>query len=350
MPESIKILIITSLILLSCSKSPLEQDGELLPDSPQYEASTTPVGFALGGDWKPVVKTKADPEPELEEVGNSPAKNAFVAGDVFGVFAYYIPNGESISTPNFMYNQGVMASDNTPSTPEDFSADIWSYTPEKYWPNTLGDKVSFYAYYPYLARSLTLPTTDASGAPVVTYDVTASHIDLLYAKAENKTKPAVAETVRFDFQHMLGQLRFKISVQNEAAGNQTIWVKSISYEDIPQAKFNFASETWTDKAAPRTYTAQRTDHGIEITEGTSYIYNYFTAFLVPTIIDEFTIGMSVNGQTIETITAAASPAIEIQKGKVTTVHLTITTQNINITSTTQDWITKNFEPVFTPDN
>ena len=348
MPESIKILILVSLILLSCSKSSLEQDGELLPDSPQYEASTTPVGFALGGAWKPVVKTKADAEPV--EVGNSPAKSAFIADDVFGVFAYHIPKGGSISTPNFMYNQGVKAEDNTPSTPEDFSADIWSYTPEKYWPNTLGDKVNFYAYYPYMARSLTLPADDASGVPVVTYDVTASHVDLLYAKAENKTKPASPEAVKFDFQHMLGQLRFKISVQNEAAGNQSIWIKSISYENIPQAKFNFASETWTDKAAPRTYTAQRTDAGIEITEGTNYIYNYFTSFLVPTTIDEFTIGMSVNGKTTEFVTATASPAIEIQKGKITTVNLAITIQNINITSTTQDWIIKNFEPVFTPDN
>jgi len=71
-------------------------------------------------------------------------------GGGFGVFGYYTDQQDydlQISKPNFMYNQGVFYDDSK-----------WGYEPVKYWPNEYGadaesqdiDKVSFFAYAPYV--------------------------------------------------------------------------------------------------------------------------------------------------------------------------------------------------------
>lgn len=338
------ILALAAVLLAGCSK---ESGGDILvPDAPQqngYTPSTTPVGFAVDGDWVPT--TKADPTV----LGIDPSKTKFYAGDMFGVLAYYIPAGGAIGTPNFMYNQIVTAQDATPGDPEDFSISGWDYSPKKYWPNNTGDKVSFYAYYPASRESITLPANTAQGPPSITYTPANHHTDILYATATDKTKPAAGEAVSLNFQHMLGQLRFKISVNNNADGNQTIWVKSIGYNVIPQGTFNFADASWTNKAAERLYTAQVAGTGYEITEGTEYICHAFTSFLIPISINSLIIELDTDGNNTEKITAPVQTPIEVQQGKVTTVSLAIATKNISITATTQPWIEKPITPTFTPD-
>lgn len=91
-------------------------------------------------------------------------------GGGFGVFGYYTDQQDydlQISKPNFMYNQGVF-----------YTGSKWDYTPIKYWPNEYGsdaesqdiDKVTFYAYAPYVEVN---PTTgkvtgdDATGITAV---------------------------------------------------------------------------------------------------------------------------------------------------------------------------------------
>ena len=78
------------------------------------------------------------------------------AGDIttanlqsMGVFAYFTHGDfeESSSTPGFMYNQLVSKQ----------MGGNWTYSPVKYWPNNLNDKVSFFAYEPHNATGVATP-------------------------------------------------------------------------------------------------------------------------------------------------------------------------------------------------
>ena len=94
-----------------------------------------------------------------------------IHNDGFGVFAYYTSNSEydtNSSTPNFMYNEQVK-----------WDGSKWAYEPVKYWPNEFGDaaisddldKVTFFAYAPYIPVTVTtgIPTAVgvATTAPTV---------------------------------------------------------------------------------------------------------------------------------------------------------------------------------------
>ena len=58
-----------------------------------------------------------------------------------GLFASFTQGNYNASTAtlNFMYNQ-KLAKNNS----------AWTYSPEKYWPNNSTDKISFFAYAPYI--------------------------------------------------------------------------------------------------------------------------------------------------------------------------------------------------------
>lgn len=82
----------------------------------------------------------------------------------FGVFAYYTSNDtySANATPNFMYNQKVTF---------DEGKSEWVYEPVKYWPNEFGDaatsdetdRVTFFAYAPYVEFLPTKGTPDPKG-------------------------------------------------------------------------------------------------------------------------------------------------------------------------------------------
>lgn len=137
-------------LLASLSGCQAEGDEQ---DKPQ---GTIPVGFS--GD---VSQTRA---------GTEYASAADLTA--IGVFAYFT-NGafsEGSATPNFMYNQKV----------ERQSNGSWTYSPVKYWPNNAKDKLSFFAYAPYMdekATGGTNPTISgntATGFPKLTYTVPAA--------------------------------------------------------------------------------------------------------------------------------------------------------------------------------
>lgn len=120
-----------------------------------------------------------------------PMTNDLLASQGFGVFAYYTDDASysASATPNFMYNEQVTK----PSSD-------WVYSPVKYWPNEYGatadsgtylDKVSFFAYAPFVNHTASLGSTgitsltanDVAGDPKVTYVVGATTdevVDLLW--------------------------------------------------------------------------------------------------------------------------------------------------------------------------
>lgn len=133
----------------------------------------------------------------------------------FGVYAYYTDDADfnqATSTPNFMNNQNVTSIDGS----------TWTYTPVKYWPNEATDKLSFFAYAPYVD----VPTVTGTGDPILTFtvptDVT-NHKDLLVADAtnlKNLTKQATTGNVVFPFKHVLSRVGFKVEAVIDEVNNQ----------------------------------------------------------------------------------------------------------------------------------
>ena len=187
--------------------------------------------------------------------------------DGFGVFAYQTTGAAAIATPNFMYNTKVYGNP--------FSYDII-----KYWPNQIqagntdgqpatafqADKVSFFAYAPYVAHTdattgevsgiaegiIALTTNTTSGDPKVTYKVSndlEKQVDLCwgvaYANSDNATenwptvagtnvslkpgfpflglqKPAIGTPIHFYFRHALAQINLKaVAAFNQVAAGGT---------------------------------------------------------------------------------------------------------------------------------
>ena len=136
-------------------------------DSPEVNNSIpqvseqVPVGFAAYTDRGTTRSGVAD---DLDITALKAAKGSTTTdGGGFGVFAYYtdLKKYDQTYVPNFMYNQGVF------DTNAGTGNARWEYSPLMYWPNEYGydaqsddeDKVTFFAYAPYVAT-----TSAASGS------------------------------------------------------------------------------------------------------------------------------------------------------------------------------------------
>lgn len=152
-------------------------------------------------------------------------KSALATNDAIGVFACYtgdIKYNLSTVTPNYMYNQQVT-----------YDGSTWTYTPVKYWPNTVDgdgshkDYISFFAYYPYTATAGTegiigFSSEDAAGDPWLVYQLPtnapSNQTDLLYGVKDNGSpmldmqKQTVTEKVSFSLRHALACVGDNISI------------------------------------------------------------------------------------------------------------------------------------------
>lgn len=128
----------------------------------------------------------------------------------FGILAYYTGQtawgADGSFTPNFMWNQEVGYSGG------------WTYTPVKYWPNTTGDKVSFFAYAPYSSSQvggsetfgIKLPANTAMTKPTIEFklnDAAKDMVDLVAGFQKDQEKRTA--TVGFDLKHLLSRVEFK---------------------------------------------------------------------------------------------------------------------------------------------
>lgn len=153
-------------------------------------------------------------------------KTALAGGEAIGVFACYtgdVKYNLSTVTPNYMYNQQVTYDGST----------TWTYTPVKYWPNTVDgdgshkDYISFFAYYPYTAVAGTegiigFSNIDAAGDPWLVYQLPANapttQTDLLYGVKTDGSpmldmqKQSVTGKVNFSLRHALACVGDKITI------------------------------------------------------------------------------------------------------------------------------------------
>lgn len=135
----------------------------------------------------------------------------------FGVFAHYTgPADYSAGTtkPNFMYNQKVA-----------WAINKWEYTPVKYWPNNVGDKVSFFAYAPYSVGTENnifdfSSNAGAGGDPTLRFTVDGiakNQTDLLWGVNASdglpyvdQQKQTVTGNINFTLKHALARIGFNV--------------------------------------------------------------------------------------------------------------------------------------------
>ena len=189
----------------------------------------------------------------------------------FGVFAYYTrtANFTGNEVPNFMNNQKVT-----------YSGSAWTYSPLKYWPNNVGEKVTFLAYAPY--HDKVEVNTDATTIDYTVHTDVLMQEDLLYLDQSNSgingtggtidmTKPGVNDKVRFHFAHALSRIGYTAelmvdSVNGDATGdkdddtttdlgdldeNTTITINSVKLigKFDNEATLNLKGGVWSDVAA-----------------------------------------------------------------------------------------------------
>ena len=211
---------IAALAMNSCTQ---EEDLFVSGDKSSYDGNAVMFGTYLGN--APESRATTMDLAQLKDPSNG-----------FGVFASY--TGQDVfgdtQTPNFMYNQNVhWAAENGK----------WEYAPIKYWPNTPNDKVSFFAYAPYISippeASVTngfvktnesvgiteLSANTSKGDPKLKFVMTTDidkQIDLLYAAPElDLQKQLIDEKVQFNFKHALSRIGFKrVAVIDEVNNNE----------------------------------------------------------------------------------------------------------------------------------
>ena len=156
----------------------------------------------------------------------------------FGVLAYYTEQANFADTnkPNFMWNQKVTY---------DKTNTNWEYTPIKYWPTKVGDKVSFFAYAPYVANGnangIVLSGNSAEGTPTATItlpDDLSQTIDFVAAVQMNKTHDNSAtanNNVSFNLKHEMTRVKVQAKLDklvydaNDAKKKTFVVIKDVKF-------------------------------------------------------------------------------------------------------------------------
>lgn len=268
--------VMAAMTLASCSSS---DDSQQAADNGKAPVLATKTAVSFDAYTGRSV-TRAGVTGELDDAALQTVDQGF------GVFAYYtdLKKYDQTYVPNFMYNTHV-SYDGTSA---------WTYTPVMYWPNEYGadatsddeDKVSFFAYAPYVATGSAAAgsvTGDATwgitgfsrnttaGDPIVKYIASfdpAQSVDLCWGvvgdgevnwgKIQGNTDQAMevgkpwldvehpqttTQKLKFTFKHALTKLNVQIDADPDitahdesttlAADNQTkIYVRSISFTGI----------------------------------------------------------------------------------------------------------------------
>lgn len=187
----------------------------------------------------------------------------------FGVLAYYTEQTDFANTnkPNFMWNQQVT-----------HNGTNWEYTPVKYWPTKVGDKVSFFAYAPYVENGknnvIELSGNSVAGAPTATItlpDDPSKTIDFVAAVQMNKThdNSAANNNVSFTLKHEMTRVKVQAKLDKsvysdtDAKHKTFVVIKNVTFNDKGQfyksGKYTFSTDdskrgTWTPAANASTYT------------------------------------------------------------------------------------------------
>ena len=311
-------------------------------DTPHTPQGNIPVGFA--GD---VPQTRATKEYES-------------AADLtnIGVFAYFT-NGafsEGSSTANFMYNQQV----------ERQSDSSWTYSPVKYWPGNTTDKISFFAYAPYVDETVSggsnpsFQDNTEAGFPKLTYTVPATEadqIDLLAATPlMNRTYETNSGTtngsIKFAMKHAMTKVGVYVKSNDNVVGKKVTAFSitsaksgTLTYHapDAGNASDTGTGWTYSTPVATETFTATATDFAVPDTKVAEKKL-LTTFFLLPkgensTFSITYTAPGVGTGATItQTISLAGQPLPSLDQwtqGAFVTYTIGIEKKQITVTAATQ---------------
>lgn len=269
----------------------------------------------------------------------------------FGVYAYYTGTTEADSypfnqqtTPNFMNNVKVYN-----------ESSEWKYDNKKYWPNTSGDKISFYAYGPYdnYDNAITIDVTNKK--PVLIYNVyddITKHMDVLFAPAqEDKTK--TDDPINFEFVHALSIIQFEVKTAADYTGNATISLSKVSLSGniYPSGRLNLGGSTvdWDETAATSktfsindTRAITSTARTVETTEGTTeyimIIPQDFTSNNL-TLSVTYTVQYTNPSQTITNTVEKDDVAINFEQGKAYKIIIKVGMNTVDFSAAVTAWNT-----------
>lgn len=209
MKKSLLHAVFSALLLAGCAQNEIT---DISPDA------APPVGFKVFTD----AQTRG-------LITNGSASSANVSTGIqttgFGVLAYYtgqFPWGVGSIAPNFMYNQKV-----------EYKAGGWTYAPVKYWPNTEGDKISFFAYAPHSTTEksgIALSAVTKTGSPSIRFTLQAAPADMVDLVATNDKQTGddktvdvekATSTVKFKLNHVLTRASFKAKLDASLGSDPT---------------------------------------------------------------------------------------------------------------------------------
>lgn len=183
----------------------------------------------------------------------------------FGIMAYLTPNADyatGAAKAEFMNNQEV-----TWNASANSNNGAWEYTPLKFWPTNIQDRISFFAYAPYAnSNGITLNSATASTDPSLEFELATGQknmVDLVVSNPTetgsntmNQTSTSNSGTVPFKFKHVLTRvaMKAKTSVDISSNGLTKVYIKSVklAHSSIlaKKATLNMKSLEW---GTPATY-------------------------------------------------------------------------------------------------
>lgn len=241
-----------------------------------------------------------------------------------GVFASYTGQGNwsaSSSKPDFMYNQ-----------PVNKSGGSWTYSPVKYWPNTVGDKISFFAYAPHTDKVSGLVFSsygnNTPGYPSFRYEPpvdATKQTDLLFAAPlMNKTK---GSNLAFTMGHVLTHVLFKVK-STSAITVTRVQVNSGAH--LGYIKFNPGGYSWTSFSSDQNFYRTPT-----VSVAANTLTDVGDFFLLPRNAASVSLTFSEGGTSqTETVALPPSPAWAVNK----TIAYTLNIENkTKVTLSVKSW-------------
>lgn len=256
-------------------------------------------------------------------------QSSLETGQTIGILAYLLPsNGtnetvwDNILTPNFMYDQKMIAQENSQLT----------YSPLKYWPSNPNDKIKFFAYSPHSteANGAIIPSSaTAQGYPTLSYTSStdiSKQIDLLIAV----TAPLNSSPVSLNFKHALTQVSFSAKCIN--LSSQAITITGIKLSGVvykADCTFTDTGFQWTNNSVTQEYKLTGINAAIPISDtfadltGSLYLIPLPESSTIPKLSLELFIGEGLTKKTIERDLTGDWSA-----GKDTNYQLTIDVSNL----------------------
>lgn len=147
-----------------------------------------------------------------------------------------------------------------------YETSAWTYSPLRFWPTS--GHIDFLAYAPYDSKYDNKVTKDNQKLEFEVISDIKNQKDLLYAKADGKTKSNISadkNKVKFTFNHALSKLGYKVKLSGDYSSNATFTLKKITLAGSPDgatkafytkgkidlSKTNTASDLWSEYAADR---------------------------------------------------------------------------------------------------